>query len=265
MKYRGEDGEFDIARFRAACRTVFIAQEILVDHASYPTKRIAQNSHLFRPIGLGYSNLGCLLDVLGPALRFGRSPRNLRRDHRAAARHGLLHQHRVGRGGRHVRRFREEPRADAPRDGNALGEGRGNPQLPEVSARRRPLDVGRGPLARPALRLPQRADDRARADRHHQLHDGLRHDGHRAGHRLGEVQAIGRRRNAENGQPDGAAGAEDDRLRRRADRGHYRLHRQARHHRRRSRNSRTSICRSSIAPSRRKTASVRFPGGRTSR
>ncbi|MCC6124838.1 MAG: vitamin B12-dependent ribonucleotide reductase [Pirellulales bacterium] len=61
MKYRGADGQFDVARFRAACRTVFIAQEILVDHASYPTKRIARNSHLFRPIGLGYSNLGCLL------------------------------------------------------------------------------------------------------------------------------------------------------------------------------------------------------------
>ena len=39
----------------------FIAQEILVDHASYPTKDIAKNSHLFRPLGLGYSNLGSLL------------------------------------------------------------------------------------------------------------------------------------------------------------------------------------------------------------
>ena len=39
----------------------FIAQEILVDHASYPTADIARNSHLFRPLGLGYSNLGSLL------------------------------------------------------------------------------------------------------------------------------------------------------------------------------------------------------------
>jgi ribonucleoside-diphosphate reductase alpha chain len=61
MKFRREDGRFDVERFLAACRIVFIAQEILVDHASYPTKRIAENSHRFRPIGLGYSNLGSLI------------------------------------------------------------------------------------------------------------------------------------------------------------------------------------------------------------
>ncbi|MBN2579557.1 MAG: vitamin B12-dependent ribonucleotide reductase [Pirellulales bacterium] len=60
-KFRLEDGGFDVDRFTAACRIVFIAQEILVDHASYPTKKIAKNSHLFRPIGLGYANLGSLL------------------------------------------------------------------------------------------------------------------------------------------------------------------------------------------------------------
>lgn len=61
MKFRREDGQFDVDRFLSACRVVFVAQEILVDHASYPTKRIALNSHRFRPIGLGYSNLGSLL------------------------------------------------------------------------------------------------------------------------------------------------------------------------------------------------------------
>ncbi|HEY2881229.1 MAG TPA: vitamin B12-dependent ribonucleotide reductase, partial [Pirellulales bacterium] len=61
MKCRDEEGTFDVERFKAACRIFFIAQEILVDHASYPTKRIAQNSHLFRPLGLGYSNLGSLM------------------------------------------------------------------------------------------------------------------------------------------------------------------------------------------------------------
>ena len=65
MKFRGEDGLFDVDRFRAACRLVFIAQEILVDHASYPTQRIALNSHKYRPIGLGYSNLGSLLMASG--------------------------------------------------------------------------------------------------------------------------------------------------------------------------------------------------------
>ena len=61
MKFRRADGTFDTKRFQAACRLFFIAQEILVDHASYPTKDIARNSHLFRPLGLGYSNLGSLL------------------------------------------------------------------------------------------------------------------------------------------------------------------------------------------------------------
>jgi ribonucleoside-diphosphate reductase alpha chain len=61
MKFRREDGGFDVERFQHACRIFFIAQEILVDHASYPTKRIAANSHRFRPLGLGYSNLGSLI------------------------------------------------------------------------------------------------------------------------------------------------------------------------------------------------------------
>ncbi len=65
MKFRQADGQFGVERFLAACRLVFIAQEILVDHASYPTKRIALNSHRFRPIGLGYSNLGSLLMASG--------------------------------------------------------------------------------------------------------------------------------------------------------------------------------------------------------
>ncbi|MCE3017305.1 MAG: vitamin B12-dependent ribonucleotide reductase [Pirellula sp.] len=60
MKFRKEDGTFDADGFTAACRIFLIAQEILVDHASYPTDRIAHNSHLFRPLGLGYSNLGSL-------------------------------------------------------------------------------------------------------------------------------------------------------------------------------------------------------------
>jgi ribonucleoside-diphosphate reductase alpha chain len=67
MKFRKEDGTFDHNGFTAACRIFFIAQEILVDHASYPTDRIAHNSHLFRPLGLGYSNLGSLAMTTGLA------------------------------------------------------------------------------------------------------------------------------------------------------------------------------------------------------
>ena len=67
MKFREMDGRFDQAGFQAACRLFFIAQEILVDHASYPTDRIAANSHRFRPLGLGYSNLGSLIMSSGLA------------------------------------------------------------------------------------------------------------------------------------------------------------------------------------------------------
>ncbi len=63
----GADGEqsFDIEGFRHACRMFFIAQEILVDLSSYPTKDIARNSHDYRPLGLGYANLGSLLMQMG--------------------------------------------------------------------------------------------------------------------------------------------------------------------------------------------------------
>jgi ribonucleoside-diphosphate reductase alpha chain len=65
MKFFKEDGHFDIDGFRYACKIFFIAQEILVGFASYPTKKIAQNSHDYRPLGLGFANLGTLLMVLG--------------------------------------------------------------------------------------------------------------------------------------------------------------------------------------------------------
>jgi len=60
-----EDGSFDVDRFRRACAIFITAQEILVDHASYPTPSIAENSHLYRPLGLGYANLGSLLMTMG--------------------------------------------------------------------------------------------------------------------------------------------------------------------------------------------------------
>jgi ribonucleoside-diphosphate reductase alpha chain len=61
MKFVGDNGEFDPVAFKAACRTFITAQEILVDNSSYPTKAIEKNSHAYRPLGLGYANLGALL------------------------------------------------------------------------------------------------------------------------------------------------------------------------------------------------------------
>jgi ribonucleoside-diphosphate reductase alpha chain len=65
MRFRRPDGELDINRFRAACSAAITAQEILVDRASYPTPRIEANSLAYRPLGLGYANLGALLMARG--------------------------------------------------------------------------------------------------------------------------------------------------------------------------------------------------------
>jgi ribonucleoside-diphosphate reductase alpha chain len=61
MKYLGSNGQFDVEAFRHAVDLTITAQEIVVDNASYPTPKIAENSHNFRPLGLGYANLGALL------------------------------------------------------------------------------------------------------------------------------------------------------------------------------------------------------------
>ena len=61
MKYVNASGQFDVAGFQHAVDVTITAQEILVDNASYPTPKIAENSHDFRPLGLGYANLGALL------------------------------------------------------------------------------------------------------------------------------------------------------------------------------------------------------------
>jgi ribonucleoside-diphosphate reductase alpha chain len=67
MKYVDADGEFDVDAYRFAAKVTLTAQEILVDNASYPTPRIEENSHKFRPLGLGYANLGALLMSRGLA------------------------------------------------------------------------------------------------------------------------------------------------------------------------------------------------------
>jgi ribonucleoside-diphosphate reductase alpha chain len=64
-KYLREDGSFDVDGYRHAAEIFLLAQEILVDLSSYPTQEIAKNSHDYRPLGLGYANLGTLLMLLG--------------------------------------------------------------------------------------------------------------------------------------------------------------------------------------------------------
>ena len=65
MKFRRDDGSFEVEGYKHANRMFFLAQEIAVSFASYPTERIARNSEDYRPLGLGYANLGTLLMVEG--------------------------------------------------------------------------------------------------------------------------------------------------------------------------------------------------------
>src|SRR5207344_369345 len=65
MKFVQDDASFDIEGYRHANRVFFLAQEILVSLASYPTEKIAKRSYEYRPLGLGYANLGTLLMVQG--------------------------------------------------------------------------------------------------------------------------------------------------------------------------------------------------------
>jgi ribonucleoside-diphosphate reductase alpha chain len=65
MKFLNRDGSFDVEGYRQAIRILIVAMDIIVDFGSYPTEAIAGNSHLYRPLGLGYANLGTLLMVSG--------------------------------------------------------------------------------------------------------------------------------------------------------------------------------------------------------
>ena len=61
MRFLDENGDFDVEAFCKAVELTILAQEIIVDNARYPTEKIAENSHIFRPLGLGFANLGALL------------------------------------------------------------------------------------------------------------------------------------------------------------------------------------------------------------
>jgi ribonucleoside-diphosphate reductase alpha chain len=67
LKFRREDGEFDVESFEQAVDTIFLAQEILVGYSSYPTPEIEKNAKAYRQLGLGYANLGALLMARGLA------------------------------------------------------------------------------------------------------------------------------------------------------------------------------------------------------
>ena len=65
LKYRNEDGSLDVEGFKHTVDVMILAKEIIVGNAHYPTEKIKEMSHKFRPLGLGYANLGALLMSLG--------------------------------------------------------------------------------------------------------------------------------------------------------------------------------------------------------
>ena len=210
MKFVDANEEFDVKGFAAACRNLITAQEILVDFASYPTKAIEKNSHDYRPLGLGYANLGALLMSRGLPYDSDAGRDYVGDDHRDHARRGLRAvRARLARLRRPVRRLREEPRAVPARHAQAprRAQGHRSHQRAEGDVRSGERGVGRRGGARRSAWLPQRPGHRARADRHHRLHDGLRHHRRRARHRARQVQEAGRRRHDEDRQPDGPHGA----------------------------------------------------------
>ncbi len=233
MKFLNDDGSFDVESYRHAVHMTITAQEILVGNAAYPTEKIGRNSEDFRPLGLGYANLGALLMARGvpydsppgrdlaaciTAVMTGEA---YAQSARMAREVGPFNGYAVNRQPmlRVIAKHREAA-YNIPSD---------NVEADLVTAARHAL--GRGARARRQARLPQRAGDRARAHRHHRFHDGLRHHRRRAGHRARQVQEAGRRRHAQDRQPDRAAGTAAPRLRRHRGRRHRRPHRRQRHHR----------------------------------
>ncbi|MSS75120.1 vitamin B12-dependent ribonucleotide reductase [Candidatus Pacearchaeota archaeon] len=61
MKFRRDDGSFDVARYKHVVKILAICMDLLVDGSSYPTAKICRNSRDYRPLGMGYANLGALL------------------------------------------------------------------------------------------------------------------------------------------------------------------------------------------------------------
>ena len=139
MKFRREDGEFDVEAFEHAVDVVFLAQEIAVGYSSYPTPEIGRNARAFRQLGLGYANLGALLMARGLPVRLGRGSRVRGRDHRAHDRPRLPQ---VGRGRTQdgpVRRLPAERSRDDRRHREASRGGRQHrplaPRCPTTSCR----------------------------------------------------------------------------------------------------------------------------------
>ncbi len=228
MTFLNDDGSFDAVTFAKAVELVITAMDISICFADFPTQAIGDTTRAYRQLGIGYANLGALLMASGLAYD-SEGGRAL-----AASITSLMT-------GTAYKRSAELAGVVGPYDGYArnaephtrvmrkhqAANDTVRPLAPDRprGAQGRDGDVGRGPGDRQGAGLAERAGVGAGADRHDRLHDGLRHDRHRAGLLAGEVQEARRRRVDADRQPDCAAGADQARVRGGDGRGDHRVHR----------------------------------------
>ena len=252
MKFVGEDGEFDVDAFRFAAKVTITAQEILVDNASYPTQKIEENSHRYRPLGLGYANLGALL--MNRGLAYDSDEGRAYAGAITALMHGEAYRQSSVIARDHGGAFvdydtNRESFLRVIAQASRRGVHPARDRCPAGHAGQRPRPVRRGPGARHRPRLPQRPGHRAGPHRDHRVHDGLRHHRHRARHRAHQVQEARRRGLPQDRQPDGPGRPAQAGLHPGAGRGDHRLRQRARDHRGRAGPRATSTSRSSTARS----------------
>ncbi len=238
LKFLKDDDTFDAPLFAKAVELIITAMDISICFADFPTESIGETTRDYRQLGIGYANLGALLMAMGlgydsdggramaaaiTSLMTGTSYK------RSAELAGVVGPYAgyARNAEAHKRVMRKHQAAN-----DAVRSIHGNDRSVHALATKA-WDAGGQDGGEE--RLPQRAGLGARADRHHRLHDGLRHHRHRARLLPGEVQEARRRRLDADRQPDDPAGAEEARLPAGADRGDRRVHRRARPRHRRPR------------------------------
>ncbi len=231
MKFLRDDDLFDSEQFVKAVELIITAMDISICFADFPTEAIGDTTRAYRQLGIGYANLGALLMATGHAydsdggralagaitsLMTGTS---YKRSAELAAVVGPYDGF-ARNTDAHTRVMRKHAAAnDAIRTMHEIDK---DVQKHATAAWEGVLKIG----AKNGWRNAQASV--LGADRHHRLHDGLRHHRHRAGLLAGQVQEAGRRRLDADRQPDDPAGAAAVRVHRGDDRGDRRVHRRAR-------------------------------------
>ena len=210
LKFLTDDDTFDAERFEKAVELIITAMDISICFADFPTEAIGETTRDYRQLGIGYANLGALLMATGhgydsdggralaaaiTSLMTGTSYR------RSAELAGIVGPYAgyARNADAHKRVMRKHQAAnDALRTVGTLDA---DVQKRATKAWDGVLKIGEANGYRNAQAVG------ARADRHHRLHDGLRHHRHRAGLLAGQVQEAGRRRLDADRQPDDPAGA----------------------------------------------------------